>query len=193
MPRFSVQEKNRIQQLLIEEGERLFVTYGIKKVTIDDIVKAVNIAKASFYKFYEGKEYLFLDIAQLRQKEIFDKLDLILASNSDKEPRERVKELFFVMSQLMGEYLILVHIDLETIQIITRKVSSQRIADFTLQGFDAVKLLEQRGIKFKVESKTVSCLFHTLYNSWISLKNQSNELKNQVITIMLDGILGEIL
>lgn len=193
MPRFSVQEKNRIQQLLIEEGERLFVTYGIKKVTIDDIVKAVNIAKASFYKFYEGKEYLFLDIAQQRQKEIFDKLDLILVSNSDKEPRERVKELFFVMSQLMGEYLILVNIDLETIQIITRKVSSQRIADFTLQGFDAVKLLEQRGISFKVESKTVSCLFHTLYNSWISLKNQSNELKNQVITIMLDGILGEIL
>lgn len=193
MPRFSVQEKNRIQQLLIKEGERLFVTYGIKKVTVDDIVKAVNIAKASFYKFYEGKEYLFLDIVQQKQKEIFDKLNQILVSNCDKEPRERVKEVFFLMSQLMGENIILVNIDLETIEIITRKVSSQRIAEFTSQGFDAVKVIEQRGIKFKVESETVSCLFHTLYNSWISLKDQPDELKRQVINIMLDGILGEIL
>ena len=43
MPRFSEYEKVRIQQSLLEEGERLFTTYGLKKVTIDDIVKAVKI------------------------------------------------------------------------------------------------------------------------------------------------------
>ena len=78
MPRFGEQEKIRIKQCLLEEGERLFAAYGLKRVTIDDIVKAVNIAKASFYKFYEGKEYLFLDITQRAQKEIFEALNGVL-------------------------------------------------------------------------------------------------------------------
>ena len=61
MPRFTERERARIEQCLLEEGKRLFIIHGLKKVTIDDIVKAVSIAKASFYKFYEGKEYLFLE------------------------------------------------------------------------------------------------------------------------------------
>ena len=38
MPRFSENEKEQIRNKLLTEGERLFATLGIKKVTIDDIV-----------------------------------------------------------------------------------------------------------------------------------------------------------
>ena len=96
MPRFGEQEKIRIKQCLLEEGERLFITYGLKKVTIDDIVKTVNIAKATFYKFYEGKEYLFLDIAQRAQKEIFEALECVLVESKTQSDGERVKLVFFL-------------------------------------------------------------------------------------------------
>ena len=52
MPKFSDSEKERIRQKLMREGERLFAAYGIKKVSIDEIVKAAGIAKGSFYTFY---------------------------------------------------------------------------------------------------------------------------------------------
>ena len=52
MPRFSENEKERISNKLLTEGERLFTIHGIKKVTIDDLTEAVGIAKASFYTFY---------------------------------------------------------------------------------------------------------------------------------------------
>lgn len=193
MPRFSEQGKERIQQCLLDEGERLFTTYGLKKVTIDDIVKAVKIAKASFYRFYEGKEYLFLDIAQRKQKEIFERLENVLKESEAKTDRERVKMVFFVMSELMGKYPILTNIDGETVEAIARKVSVQRLAEYRAQGFDAVKTMEEHGIKFRYDTKVVSQVFHTLYQAWISLQGQPVEMQKQVIDIMLDGIIEQIL
>ena len=193
MPRFSEYEKVRIQQSLLEEGERLFTSYGLKKVTIDDIVKAVKIAKASFYRFYDGKEYLFLDIAQRKQKEIFETLEDILKESESKTDHERVKMVFFVMSELMGRYPLLTNIDSETVEIIARKVSPERLAEYSAQGFDAVKTIERHGIKFRYDTQVVSQLFHTLYQAWISLQGQPVEMQKQVIDIMLDGIIEQIL
>ena len=48
MPKFSDAEKEFIRQKLMQEGERLFVSFGIKKVSIDEIVQATGIAKGSF-------------------------------------------------------------------------------------------------------------------------------------------------
>lgn len=193
MPRFSEQGKARIQQSLLEEGERLFTAYGLKRVTIDDIVKAVKIAKASFYRFYEGKEYLFLDIAQRKQKEIFEILEGVLKESESKTDKERVKIVFFAMSELMGKYPFLTNIDSETVEAIARKVSPQRLAEYSAQGFDAVKTMEKNGIKFRYNTQVVSQLFHMLYQAWISLQGQSAEMQKQVIDIMLDGVIEQIL
>lgn len=193
MPRFGEQEKIRIKQCLLEEGERLFTTYGLKKVTIDDIVKAVNIAKASFYKFYDGKEYLFLDIVQRAQKEIFETLMGVLIESKAQPDGERVKLVFFSMSVLVKKYPLLTIIDEETVEIIARKVSSTRLEEYNQQGFDAVKVMEEQGIRFKYETQVVSQLFQSLYQSWITLQGQPTEMQEQVINIMLDGIIQQII
>ena len=193
MPKFTEHEKNIIEQCLLEEGKHLFTIYGLKKVTIDDIVKAVNIAKASFYKFYEGKEYLFLDIVQKQQKEIFETLDGILSKSQAKTDKEKVKEIFMVMSALMKNYPLLSSINEETVEIITRKVSPDRLAKFNAQGFDAVKAMEQNGIQFKYNTQVISKIFQTLYQSWISLQGQPVQIQEQVINIMLDGIIDKII
>jgi len=193
MPRFKEQEKVRIKQSLLEEGERLFTTYGLKKVTIDDIVKSVNIAKASFYKFYEGKEYLFLDIAQKAQKEIFEALKSVLIESKEQSDEKRVKLVFFSMSGLVKKYPLLTAIDKETVEIITRKVLPQRLEEYSKQGFDAVKVMEEQGIRFKYDRQVVSQLFQSLYQSWTALQGQSIEMQEQVINIMLDGIIQQII
>lgn len=193
MPRFSEQEKQNIQQALLTEGERLFTSYGLKKVTIDDIVKAVNIAKATFYRFYEGKEYLFLDIAQRQQHEIFEILNDVLIKNESMSDLDRVKNIFFEMSRLMPQYPMLTGIDEETALLVARKVSPQRIEEYQRQGFDAVKTIEDHGIQFKYESEVVSKLFHLLYESWVKLQKEPVEMQKKLIDIMLEGIMGQIL
>ncbi len=45
MPRFSNMEREKIREKLMQEGERLFTSFGLKKVSIDEIVQAAGIAK----------------------------------------------------------------------------------------------------------------------------------------------------
>ena len=81
MPKFSDAEKEIIKQKLMQEGERLFTSYGIKKVTIDEIVQAAGIAKGSFYSFYSNKEHLYMDIAGNLQFKMWREMDAFLNEN----------------------------------------------------------------------------------------------------------------
>jgi len=70
LPRFTEQEKEIINRKLLIEGEKLFAAHGLKKVTVDDLVAAVNISKGSFYAFYPSKEHLYVEINFRLQKEL---------------------------------------------------------------------------------------------------------------------------
>ncbi|MBN1858064.1 TetR/AcrR family transcriptional regulator [Candidatus Bipolaricaulota bacterium] len=63
MPRaFTETEKQTIRGKLMAAGRACFLRYGLKKTTIDDLVKPAGIAKASFYLFFKHKEALFVEI-----------------------------------------------------------------------------------------------------------------------------------
>ena len=47
---------------LLKETRHCAVTLGMKKTSVDQLTKAVGIAKGSFYKFYESKEMLFFAV-----------------------------------------------------------------------------------------------------------------------------------
>lgn len=192
MPRFSESEKKNIREKLLSEGEKLFLTYGIKKVTIDDLVKAVNIAKASFYVFYESKEFLFLDIVQYRQQQVFTSLNSVLVGNINLSSRERVRQVFFVMQKSLSQYPLLSRIDTSTVELIARKVSKERLAVLAQQNVDAAKSLQNHGIKFSCNIETASYAFQALYHSWMFLQERNAEQQEAVIKIMLDGIINQI-
>lgn len=192
MPRFSENEKQRIHSKLLLEGERLFTTYGIKKVTIDELVEAVGIAKASFYTFYESKEYLYLDIVQNIQQKIFTELSTLLETNSGLPSKERVLEVFETMNMLMLRYPILNYMDTATLELIARKVSKEQLSAFENQNFDAAKSLYDHGIRFTCDIQTVSCAFQAIHHSWIYLHDKDEEIQSSVVNILLHGVINQV-
>lgn len=63
MPKsYSSQEKEYIIKRLKEEAYKCLNLYGIKKTTVDELVKRVNIPKGTFYLFYDSKEILLFDV-----------------------------------------------------------------------------------------------------------------------------------
>jgi len=63
MPRaFTATEKATIRDKVMEAGRSCFLRFGMKKTTLDDLVKPAGIAKASFYLFFKSKEALFLEL-----------------------------------------------------------------------------------------------------------------------------------
>ncbi len=192
MPRFSENEKKRINDKLLTEGEKLFTTHRIKKVTIDDLVEAVGIAKASFYTFYESKEYLYLDIVQNIQQKIFAELNTILNSNSNSSSEERVLQVFEAMNKMMLQYPILTHMDTATIELIGRKISKERLFAFQKQNFDAAQSLYNHGIRFSCDIQTASHAFQAIYHSWMYLHDQGEEIQSTVTNILLRGVINQI-
>lgn len=62
MPKkFTESEKDYIIKRLKEEALKCLSTYGVRKTTVDELVKRVNIPKGTFYLFYESKELLLFD------------------------------------------------------------------------------------------------------------------------------------
>jgi len=63
MPRaFTDTERERIHSKLFDAGRSCFTRYGLKKTTIDDLVKLAGIAKSSFYLFFQSKEALYMEL-----------------------------------------------------------------------------------------------------------------------------------
>lgn len=192
MPRFSENEKEKIHNNLLKEGERLFTTHGIKKVTIDDLVDAVGIAKASFYTFYENKEYLFLDIVQSIQQKIFTELNILLDSNTNLPSKNRVLQVFEAMLKIMLRYPILKCIDTSTTELIARKVSNKRLVAFREQNFDATQSMHNHGIRFSCDIQTASYAFQALYHSWMYLQDKGQDMQTSVTDILLSGVINQI-
>lgn len=193
MPRFSDTEKENIKHKLLSEGEKLFAVYGLKKVTVNDLIEAANIAKATFYTFYESKEYLYMDIVQSIQKKIFIELETFLDKNKDISNKERVKQVFGMMTRLMMQYPILMQINPVTVDIISRKLPNEVLADYSQQNIDAAQVLNNHGVKFSCEVTTASYAFQALYHNWIYLQDKDKSIQNTVINILLNGLIEQII
>ncbi|MEA4869997.1 MAG: TetR/AcrR family transcriptional regulator [Christensenella sp.] len=63
MPKtFSENERAYIKERLMEEAAKCLAQYGIRKTTVDELVRRINIPKGTFYLFYESKERLLFDV-----------------------------------------------------------------------------------------------------------------------------------
>ena len=63
MPKtFTDKEREYIKKRLMEEAQDCLRLYGIRKTTVDELVKRVNRPKGTFYLFYDSKELLFYDV-----------------------------------------------------------------------------------------------------------------------------------
>ncbi|MDO3677799.1 TetR/AcrR family transcriptional regulator [Paenibacillus ehimensis] len=92
MPKFRKEEKEAIRECLLSKGKELFIQYGLKKTSLDDIVAACGIAKGSFYSFFATKEELYFEIAK-REESFKDKLLADMLS-SELPPKVLLHELF---------------------------------------------------------------------------------------------------
>ena len=65
----SVQEQEKIRENMFTEGLQLLKEYGVQRMTVDKLTKRCQIAKGSFYHFYDSKEsYLRALMAYAGQK-----------------------------------------------------------------------------------------------------------------------------
>jgi AcrR family transcriptional regulator len=69
-PAFSAEDRARITRLLMDNGQKLFTTQGLRKTSLEDLVAGTGIAKSSFYLFFDSKEALYLELTLAQMAEV---------------------------------------------------------------------------------------------------------------------------
>ena len=80
---FSDEERERIEERLVETGRELLRVYGPHKTNVKDITEPVGIAKSSFYLFFDSKAELYVEIVQRESDEFLEDVQRELEGISD--------------------------------------------------------------------------------------------------------------
>jgi AcrR family transcriptional regulator len=108
MPRsFSEAEKTCIKERLVREAEACLAAYGIRKTTVDELVKRAKIPKGTFYLFYESKEALIYDVILKYNTLIQEQLIGLISAMPEKPGADALTELIIGLYQsLDGSFLL---------------------------------------------------------------------------------------
>lgn len=94
MPKaFSEQERQIIQQRLLDQGYKLFSTYGLKKTNVEELARAAGISKGAYYAFYPSKEALFMDVVEEAETRLRQEI-LAAVEQPGPTPRTRLTRVF---------------------------------------------------------------------------------------------------
>lgn len=83
--------KNKKYQLIIETARDLFMRYGIKRVTVEEICETAGVSKMTFYKHFNNKLDLALVILNKEFKEGINRYKRIM--DQDVPYSEKAKEI----------------------------------------------------------------------------------------------------
>jgi len=124
---FTEKESEQIRKTLMIKGQELFSTAGLRKTTVDDLVKSAGIAKGSFYKFFPSKEILYLEI--LEEIETNIRSSMATANLEGKElTKESIKSfLSDIITSIDKNPILLKMFDEKALELIMRKIPQERI------------------------------------------------------------------
>ena len=95
---FTDYETEQLRKALLKETRHCAVTLGMKKTSVEQLTKAVGIAKGSFYKFYESKEMAFFAVLESIHSELYGVADHALSEEMAVCHRRSVRQRRFLPS-----------------------------------------------------------------------------------------------
>jgi AcrR family transcriptional regulator len=199
MPRaWNKKEKEAVKKSLLEEGQKLFEKYGLRKTTLDEIVKAARISKGAFYFFYASKEELYFEILDIVEHGFKDDLYRI-AFQSGISRKESFKNFLHKMINFMTTTPMFRQINSEDFQYLIHKLPPtilkkhmKRDQEYVTQYFDS---WIKKGWMRKVDMKALNGLLLSLVYFVIHRDDlggaEFNASKNLFIDMLTEYLIPE--
>lgn len=141
--------RSKKQRQLIETATDLFMRFGVKRITVEEICRTAGVSKMTFYKYYPNKMALVKSIWNGWAEEGFTRLEEIDAMDIPfREKLERIIEYKMGMLGKMSPAFMdeIIHGDPEMKQFIEH-LQGQSIARFMEYIRTAQERGEMRGIR----------------------------------------------
>lgn len=191
MPRFTEIEKEKIREELLKEGERLFSSIGLRKVTIDNLSDAAGISHSAFYTFYKSKEELFMQITMMKKNEIYRKLRVLVENNFALPPKELVKLYIISLRESIFSDPIINSLDNSLKEYVSRRVSPELVPSNDLIDQNALAILKKTGIQFKYSDEYTVKATTAVFVGISCLDGDEDQSK--IIDILIEGLIDKLI
>ena len=195
MPKcYSEQEREYIKKRLKEEAAKCIATYGIRRTTVDELVKRVNIPKGTFYLFYQSKEQLLfeviLDQHDLIEQRLYQAVNGIDPSGFSAEQFTEIIFSFFKMAEQMPVLKVL---NSDEIELLARKLPPEVLAEHLGHDDNMVEqIFSSLPLKKNVDAKAVSAAFRMLYFATLHKEEVGEEQYDEALHTLIYGLVTQL-
>ena len=100
---FTEEQRVLIRERLLASAQRHAIHDGVQKTSLDMLTSEAGISKSSFYKFYESKEALFLEVAGLWENQILQSAHAALISGEAQTNKERAARFVYSVFEVIHQ------------------------------------------------------------------------------------------
>lgn len=190
MPKtFSDSERAYIKSRLMEEAEKCLALYGIRRTTVDELVKRVNIPKGTFYLFYESKEHLLFDVFCALHDEVQKKMMADISVLKDGMDAEELTDIIFrLYKSLDGSYLPKLMTSGE-LELLFRKLPPELTKLHADKDDFRVEELVAMVPDIKAENiRVFSAAIRGIFISLLHKKEVGEEVFDEALRVMIRGV-----
>ena len=195
MPKsYSEQERAYIRERLKEEAADCLATYGVRRTTVDEIVRRVNIPKGTFYLFYQSKELLLFEVIQEQQQSINRRLFQVISGLSGtKVSAEELTDAIYAFYKMAEEMPILKLIGTGEVELLARRLPREVVQAHLQDDTDTIgEMLSLLPVAKDVDINAISAAFHAIYYATLH-KAEIGEKYDQALRALIYGIVTQIL
>ena len=130
MPKkYSEEEKVRIRKALRREAGRCLALYGVRRTTVDEIVKRTDIPKGTFYLFYDSKEALFFDLLSAFVQETEEWYLAKLQEIDENHIVTSLTDIFLALLERFHDEGLFRFLDGAELELVLRKLPKETLPD----------------------------------------------------------------
>ncbi|WP_026525145.1 MULTISPECIES: TetR/AcrR family transcriptional regulator [unclassified Butyrivibrio] len=196
MPKcYSDEEREYIIRRLKEEAAKCLAQYGVRRTTVDELVKRVNIPKGTFYLFYKSKEILLFEVIQEQHDAINNGLAQALSKISVKDmSADTFTDLIFDFFKKTEEMPILRLLNTDEVELLVRKLPREVVEAHLQEDTGTIeKMLAMFPMKKKVDVKAISAAFHAIYFATLHKADIGEESYDEALRMLIYGVVKQIM
>ena len=162
---FTDEQRLQIRERLLQSARRHAIHTGVAKTSLEMLTCDAGISKSSFYKFFESKEMLFLEIAAQWEAQILACAQHTLFSGDSLTSKERAAQFVYAAFETIHQLGIMRFLREDLIYLNGFMPEDEARAHCLTSAQGIFNLLHEARIAFTEPDETVLAVIQLMYLS----------------------------
>lgn len=168
---FTPEQMQTIRARLMDSARRHALTTGVRKTSLDTLTAEAGISKSSFYKFFDSKELLFLEVAAGWESQVLAQAAGALSECGDTDNKARAAAFVFSVFEAIHQ-LGIVRFMREDLPYLHAFFSEDAARTHCLNSAAAIfERLRMAHIRFTEPDEVVLSVIQLMYLSILNIRD----------------------